>query len=564
MLDKIKRKRNGLYDLKVFRYFYIAGVQSVRIGKRIKRRSVQFFRPVAEWGSSLCGSFIKKRLRLLRKECNRISHGFTIAKQRIQQASQKGKANGIAEFFKVMGKSVVRHKGLLMSVANVAAPVIAIVVLGLTIRFWMNQNFGLVLAYGDETIATIQSEQTLGKASDMVNQRLVSDSVEQKGNMEISPRYQLTIVDKAHYATPTSLCDKLIEKSGSAIEEASGLYVNGELIGAVKSSADLSYLLQSTLNSAKQDDPAAKVSFVENVENINGLYPSANLLSSEELKNLLMGSSDESLTYTIKKGDTPETIADKLQVSKEDLTDSLGEEQLMNLAVGDQIRLAEVKPLLTVKMIREESYETAIPYKTVTVNDDQKDADFSKVTQEGVDGVEQYVDEVTYIDGVEVSRETVSRTVIKEAVDKTITVGTKKVEKPVNQNGVATGSMAWPVPYTHRVVSQYSMRWGKMHNGIDISSSGIRGQSIIAADGGTVKYVKYHNYGYGYHLMIDHGNGLSTLYAHCNSIYVKPGLKVSKGQVIATVGTTGDSTGNHLHFEVYRNGSRVNPTNYVG
>ena len=112
-------------------------------------------------------------------------------------------------------------------------------------------------------------------------------------------------------------------------------------------------------------------------------------------------------------------------------------------------------------------------------------------------------------------------------------------------------------------MSTYQMRWGKMHNGIDISSSGIRGQSIVAADGGTVTYVKYHNYGYGYHLMIDHGNGMSTLYAHCNSINVTPGQKVAKGQVIATVGTTGDSTGNHLHFEVYRNGSRIDPLSCV-
>ncbi|MCI9273294.1 MAG: M23 family metallopeptidase [Clostridiales bacterium] len=459
---------------------------------------------------------------------------------------------------------MVRHKSLLMSIANVAAPIVAVVVLGSTIHFWMNQNFGLVLAYGNETIATIQSEQTLEQASDMVNQRLVSDAVEKKAGVGISPRYQLTIVDKAHYATPTALCDKLIKKSGGIIEDASGLYVNGELIGAIKSSADLSYLLQNTLSSAKGDDPAAKVSFVENVESVKGLYPTASLLTSEELKNLLAGTSEESLTYTVKEGDTAEVIADQFQVSKEELTESLGEAQLAGLKVGDQIRLSEAKPLLTVKMTREERYETIIPYKTVTVNDDHKDTDYSKVTQEGVEGIEQCVDEVTYIDGVEVSRETVSKTVVKEAVDKIITVGTQKVEKPVNQEGIATGSMAWPVPYTRRVVSQYSMRWGKMHNGIDISSSGIRGQSIVAADGGTVKYVKYHNYGYGYHLMIDHGNGLSTLYAHCNSIYVKAGQKVSKGQVIATVGTTGDSTGNHLHFEVYRNGSRVNPLNYIG
>lgn len=562
MRDRISRQFERMMDSKMFRFFYVAGIQSVRILKRSKRRLARFFQPAAEWGSRLFGTFIEKRVQLLRKEIGRLSHGFSIAAERIHLARNKGKANCLAECFKVTGKSVVRHKKLLMSIANIAAPIVAVVVLAFTIHFWMNQNFGLVLAYGDENIATIQSEQTLEQASDMVNQRLVSDAVE-KDNVSMTPRYQLTIVDKAHYATPTALCDKLIEKSGGMIEEASGLYINGELVGAVKSNADLSYLLQNTLNSARGEDESAEVSFVENVENVNGLYPSSSIVTSEEMKNLLAGTPEESDSYTVEEGDTPETIARQFKITQEELTTSLGAEQLENLAVGDEIRLSESQPLLTVKLTRTETYETIIPFKTVTVNDDEKDTDYSQVTQEGVDGTQECVDQVTYIDGVEVSREVVSRTVLQEAVDKSITVGTKKKVEPAAPNGVGSGSMMWPVPYTHRVMSKYSMRWGKMHNGIDISSSGVRGQSIVAADGGTVKYVKYHSYGYGYHLMIDHGNGMSTLYAHCNAIYVTPGQKVSKGQVIATVGTTGDSSGNHLHFEVYRNGSRVNPLNYV-
>lgn len=560
MRNGFSHRTKGIYDTQIGRFFYVAGIQSVRICKRIQRRVTGFFHPVLEWGGHLCSTFFRKRFRMFRRELRRIDHGVSIAKDRIQEARKRGKASYIAEYFKVTGKSVIRHKNLLLRIGNIAAPVLAVAALVFTVHFWMNQDFGLVLDLGGEEIATVESEQTLEQAADMVNQRLVSDAVKAREAVGFSPSYRLSIVDKSHYTTPTSLCDKMIEKSGGSIEEATGLYVNGELVGAIKSSADLNYLLQNLLNEAKGEDKTAKASFVENVESVNGLYPVQRILSTDGIKEILQGTQQVG-SYTIEEGDTFEGIAEKLQLSAEELGTFLNGVSIEQLTAGDQVLLTQENPLLTIKIVKEESYEAAVPFTTVTVNDDTQTTDYSAVTQEGADGKEQCVDQVTYIDGVETSRETVSRTILQEPVDKIIAVGTQKKVEPVE--GVATGEMTWPVPYTHRVMSTYQMRWGKMHNGIDISSSGIRGQSIVAADGGTVTYVKYHNYGYGYHLMIDHGNGMSTLYAHCNSINVTPGQKVAKGQVIATVGTTGDSTGNHLHFEVYRNGSRIDPLSCV-
>lgn len=560
MRDGFSHRTKGIYDTQIGRFFYVAGIQSVRICKRIQRKATGFFRPVLEWGGHLCSTFFRKRFRMFRRELRRIDHGVSIAKGRIQEARKKGKASYIAEYFKVTGKSVIRHKNLLVRIGNIAAPVLAVAALVFTIHFWMNQDFGLVLDFGGEEIATVKSEQTLEQAADMVNQRLVSDALKAREAVSFSPSYRLSIVDKSHYVTPASLCDKMIEKSGGSIEEATGLYVNGELVGAIKSSADLNYLLQSLLSEAKGEDKTAKASFVEHVESVNGLYPAQRIFSTNEIKEILQGTQQVG-SYTIEEGDTFEGIAEKLQISAEELGVVFNDASIEQLTAGDQVLLTQKDPLLTVKIVKEESYEAVIPFTTVTVNDDTQTTDYSAVTQEGEDGKEQCVDQVTYIDGVETSRETVSRTTLQEPVDKIIAVGTQKKIEPAE--GVATGEMTWPVPYTHRVMSTYQMRWGKMHNGIDISSSGIRGQSIVAADGGTVTYVKYHNYGYGYHLMIDHGNGMSTLYAHCNSISVTPGQKVAKGQVIATVGTTGDSTGNHLHFEVYRNGSRIDPLSCV-
>lgn len=132
-------------------------------------------------------------------------------------------------------------------------------------------------------------------------------------------------------------------------------------------------------------------------------------------------------------------------------------------------------------------------------------------------------------------------------------------------DGVAYGDFIWPSADSRYITSLFGTRLHpiyhtyKTHNGIDIGAS--YGTSILAADGGTVTTSTYSS-SYGNYIIINHGNGTSTLYAHMSSRLVSEGQSVSQGQVIGLVGSTGVSTGPHLHFEVYVGGSRVNPLNY--
>ena len=126
------------------------------------------------------------------------------------------------------------------------------------------------------------------------------------------------------------------------------------------------------------------------------------------------------------------------------------------------------------------------------------------------------------------------------------------------------GTMMWPLPGYGTITSGYGQRWGKLHSAIDISGGGVYGKPIVAARSGEVIKVHSSSSGsYGKYLIIYHGDGVSTLYAHCSSIVVSEGDYVTKGQTIAKVGSTGNSTGPHLHFEVRIDGNAVNPTNYV-
>lgn len=139
-----------------------------------------------------------------------------------------------------------------------------------------------------------------------------------------------------------------------------------------------------------------------------------------------------------------------------------------------------------------------------------------------------------------------------------------------------SGNFIWPVPGHYVITYGVGMRWGAYHAGIDISDGGIGGSQIVASDAGRVVVAENscpHNYGkynscgcgggYGRYCIVDHGNGYMTLYGHMKNCIVTVGQTVEQGETLGYVGTTGFSTGNHLHFEVRQNGIAMNPENYV-
>lgn len=135
------------------------------------------------------------------------------------------------------------------------------------------------------------------------------------------------------------------------------------------------------------------------------------------------------------------------------------------------------------------------------------------------------------------------------------------------------GEFTWPVPGYGYISSPYGYRpnpWGgggsEFHNGIDISrgsKTSIAGVPIVASNTGTVIRAAYNAGGYGYYIIIDHGGGKMTVYGHCSQLYVSVGQVVAQGETIAAVGSTGNSTGPHLHFEIRINGSNVDPEPYL-
>lgn len=541
-------------------FLYVTGIQSVRILKRIRRRLARFFRPAAEFVQRLYDVSLGRQFRRVRREFQSVREGFGIARRRIAEAKKQGYLRVLRAYLQVAGKSLVRHRGIVCAVLNVAAPAAAVLVLIATVQHWNSLDFGLILSYDGQHVATIQNEKVYEQAAEMVNQRLVHSEGSRGAAVKSVPSFQLSVVSPASYASVSSLSNQIIQQSNGIIEEASGLYVDGELLGAVKSSADLNYILQQILNSVRGDDTTATAAFIQNVETVNGLFPTVSIMTTEDMRKLLTGTSKEAVVYTVKSGDTASSIAKdhhltlaQLKKINSQLNDEIHPNDLINIEVA--------VPKLGVQLIKTVTYQIPLAYKTVTNQDDSQYTDYSKVTTQGENGVQENVDKVYYVNGVESKRESVSQTVLQDPVDKVVVSGTKKRPK-VSDAGQSTGRLMWPAPSLHMITTYFTWRWGTFHTGIDISGGGAYGRPIVAADGGRVVSAGWRN-GYGNCVEIDHGGGIHTLYGHASALLVSSGQRVSKGQTIARVGSTGNSTGPHLHFEVIRNGTKVNPLGFV-
>ncbi len=197
---------------------------------------------------------------------------------------------------------------------------------------------------------------------------------------------------------------------------------------------------------------------------------------------------------------------------------------------------------------------TTIPFSEETVEDASLFKNETKITANGCDGSMQRIIKVTTINNEVQHEEVISECMTSEPIARVMAVGTKS---PLP--GVGTGTFTYPLPVIS-VSSDYGQRWGRMHGGIDFAAES--GTDILAADAGIVSHSGAVD-GFGNLIILDHQNGFHTYYAHCSKLYVPYGKSVQKGEVIGAVGSTGNSTGPHLHFEIRKNGETQNPALYI-
>lgn len=219
------------------------------------------------------------------------------------------------------------------------------------------------------------------------------------------------------------------------------------------------------------------------------------------------------------------------------------------LQIDDELNVTMAKPFVELEVHYEAKNKQVIAHEKITEKDDTLFKGDRKVTQNGQDGAKMVTEYIREKNGQVIGKSVTAEQVLAEPVSEVTVVGTKVISSR------GTGSFSWPTVGGY-VSSPMGTRWGRMHRGIDIARPS--NYSILAADNGVVVSTGADG-SYGNRIIVDHKNGYRTLYAHLSSIDVSPGQTVTAGQKIGVMGSTGRSTGTHLHFEVTQNGTLVNP-----
>ena len=292
----------------------------------------------------------------------------------------------------------------------------------------------------------------------------------------------------------------------------------------------------------------------ESISGVSKQVKPENILTVDQAVKYLQKGTLEEKTYTVQSNDVFGRIAANHDLTTEELSKlNKGVNENSVLQIGQELKVTALKPLVNIEIVRETKVKEDVPFeKQVRETDDMFKGD-TKVLQEGSNGVQELTYEIREQNGELVGKSVKEETVIKEMKNNIVLKGTKVIPSR------GSGKLSWPAEGGY-ISSEMGHRWGSFHRGIDIARPS--GFAIKAADNGIVVFAGRDGT-YGNKVIVDHQNGYQTVYAHLASIKVSKGTTVPVGTKLGVMGSTGRSTGTHLHFEVLKNGENTNPLKFL-
>ena len=423
--------------------------------------------------------------------------------------------------------------------------------------FFSFYTLGTTVEYNGSVVDTVASAAQARKAAS----KLESITTETLGkSYEIAKdaiHYSMAFVRRSDVTDATTFEQDLADELGQ-VTYGYSLYVDDELIGSTQYAGALDELLKQIKQVYASADTLS-VDFVENVRIAEGYVPTDSVMNLGEIAEILNSTKSGEVTYTVVKGDTWGQIANNNGMTAAELEALNPGYDINRIHIGDALTLSNAVPYLTVKVTERQNYVEDVNYDVNYVSDSSMYQGDERVISKGSFGKADIVADVTYINGEEQERTVISSVTLSDPVAETRARGTK-----VRPTWYPTGSFRWPC--SGRITSRFGYRntgirgATRNHKGIDIACA--RGTPIYAADGGRVIFSGYKG-AMGYVVIIDHNNGYVTYYEHNGSLLVSAGQTVYKGQQIAKAGRSGVASGVHCHFGIQRNGSYVNPLNYL-
>ncbi len=383
--------------------------------------------------------------------------------------------------------------------------------------------------------------------------RLLGATYELDCNIDYKPR----IANKSEVMNHAQLMNVFSDIASENVMAGYGLYVDGMLVCVSPYKSWLDASVQESLEIRKRNMLYSgveldEVSYYNNLSVNSGIYPKNLFKSLAQIREMfhLEQISEEEFEKMQGTGTTIRGDSGKITVT--DVQSELGgDENGENVSVDLQV---------VVEKTIQKKVQT--DYTTAFVEDDKLVEGKKVVDKNGEKGTDVVTYAVKFYDGKEISRTEISRTAEKAPVSEIVRVGTRPMSEEEKRTK-STGTYIWPAKGTF--TSDYGWRIlgsrHEFHKGVDIA--GPYGTDIVAADGGEVIYAQGDNSGYGLNIRILHDDGTITKYAHFSKLLVKEGQRVAQGEIIGEMGSTGNVTGVHLHFELIKDGKTQAPLEYL-
>ena len=488
----------------------------------------------------------------------------------------------------------VKRKGSpLASAVDILFPAASVCFLVACVNNVMATDYGVAVEYDGTQVGVVSGEEVLGEAQCVVADRVKYYDVESDyyvtAALTITPlTSEAAVIDEAALAENMEgiISEKYEEKppAPEAVPEeeiidfegktkAYAVRVDGELIGAVESYDQIENVLEN-IKKPYDSGEYQEICFDKDVEYDLEEYVDENSIVSESvILRTLTGVESAPEYYEVQPGDNLWNIAEDKGMTLDELSSCYAtyNGKVINdlehevLRVGTLIQLESEVPYLQVECKKEQTFRKEIPYESITIEDPTLPVGQVVVDTEGQNGEQRSRALVTYREGTAVRKRTLETITVNEPVSEIIRVGTGTGEGQINYSAPefitegGTGDYFWPVDGGYISAHQGD---GRGHKGIDIAAP--YGTPIYAAEAGTIIDAGTGwNGGYGNCIIIEHEDGNVSVYAHQAELAAEYGDTVEKGQLIGYVGSTGDSTGNHLHFEIRKDGKYYDPELYV-
>ena len=479
---------------------------------------------------------------------------------RIHQEKGLGAALQASVHFFTNG--IRRNVKLLPRMAMYILPLCALAVWVAVFNHTVYQPYALAVQVNGQTVGYVANETVFNLAREDVQQRINYSGTEKK-EWTIEPTYTIsvghTVMDE------NEMANAILSSASDEISTGTALYLDGELTAVCADGSSLRGYISSLLEPYEdQENSNVTVGFNKSVDLEEGIYFNESFMDFQDVVNKLSGVQQAEKIYKVQAGDTLWAIAQKNDLTFKELcalnTNFKGAPltETSNIQEGDELIVTKEEATLEVRITKVETRQEEIPYSTETTESKDLNKGVTRTTQEGENGLRNVTMRNVYdTNGTLLEQTILSTETIKEPVNKKVVVGTKKASTGGAKYITGSGRFLWPVPNY-----KYCSRWySSGHKGVDICAAA--GTPIYATASGTVTKAGYERAGagrgYGYSVIISHGSGYTSVYAHCLSLTVHAGQSVKQGQLIGYVGSTGRSSGNHCHFEIRLNGSYIPP-----